>query len=79
MLLATAWSTLSRGGCCQAFSGPQIWTCPPASQQWGPSLQGEGALCQSRASALDFPWTPHALAPGSGHGTVLRKFSVNDV
>jgi len=79
MFLATAWSTLSRGGCCQAFPVPQIWTCSPASQQWGPCLQGEGALCQSRASALDFPWNPHALAPGSGHGAVLRKFSVNDV
>lgn len=65
MLLAAASNTLSRGGGCQAFPVPQIWTCSPASWQWGPPLQGEGALCQSRTSALDFPCPPH---PGARVG-----------
>lgn len=76
-------------GCCFEHS-VQRWVlpglpCPPdldvltGLSAWGLPLQGEGALCQSRASALDFPRTPHAPAHGSGHGTVLRKFSVNAV
>lgn len=44
MLLAAASSTLSSGGCCQAFPVPQIWTCSPASQH-GDRLSREKEPC----------------------------------